>query len=189
MDRALLASLVLLNAGTALVACSGVSVTAEGAAGSHAGGGASGAVSPPGGGSAGAGGAPVLRPAQANLALSLQPTTGAVNCPVPGMTYVVGNPDGPTDVTPGDRLIDGEHGASIMCSVRGSGPYTFSGTIHAASSQNDPVTVTITNGVINADKRTGSATVSVITPATRWRLRQRRGGLPRDCGRSECQTR
>ena len=108
---------------------------------------------------------PVPRPPQGNATLSVQkPTTGTSNCPVPGKTYVVGNPKGPTTVAPGDRFIDGENGATIKCSVKGSGPFNFSGTIKASSTENDKVTITISNGVIGADKLTGTATVSVYTP-------------------------
>jgi hypothetical protein len=99
------------------------------------------------------------------MTISIQkPTTGTLNCPVPGKTYQVGNPKSPSPTDFGDRLIDGEHGASIKCSVHGSGPYTFSGTIKGTSSEKDPVTLTITSGVVNADKTTGTATVAVYTP-------------------------
>jgi len=108
---------------------------------------------------------PVPRPPQGNLTLSVQQAlTGPVNCPVPGKTYIVGNPSGPTAVDDGDRLIDGEHGASIKCSVHGGGPYTFSGTIKGLSSESDKVTFTITNGNVSADKATGTATIAVNTP-------------------------
>ena len=107
---------------------------------------------------------PVPRPAQGNVTVSIQkPTSGALNCPVPGKTYAVGNPKGPSPTNYGDRLIDGEHGATIKCSVTGSGPFSFSGTIKGSTAQSDQVTVTLTNGVINADKLTGTATVAVYT--------------------------
>jgi hypothetical protein len=106
---------------------------------------------------------PVPRPAQGNLTLSIQPPAGAGTCVMP-QTYVVGNPKGPNNAMAGDRLIDGEHGATIKCSVHGSGPFTFSATIKGLSSASDPVTLTITNGTINADKMAGTATVAVNTP-------------------------
>jgi hypothetical protein len=108
---------------------------------------------------------PVPRPPQGNLSLSIQkPTTGSQTCPVPGKTYVLGNPDGPNSAMPGDRLIDGENGATIKCSVKGGGPFNFSGTLKGTSSESDKVTMTISSGVINADKLTGTATVGVYTP-------------------------
>jgi len=107
---------------------------------------------------------PVPRPPQGNLKLSVQtPTTGSATCPVPGKTYIIGNPNAPDANQPGDRLIDGEHSATIKCSVKGSGPYTFSGTVQAVSSEHAKVTLTITNGMINADKLTGTATVGLFT--------------------------
>lgn len=113
---------------------------------------------------------PVPRPAQGDLKLSIQPPTGTGTCPVPGKTYEVAAPpnynppiaDGANPV-PGDRLIDGEHGASIKCSVHGSDSFTFSGTIKGLSSESDKVTFTITNGMINTDKKTGTATIAVNT--------------------------
>jgi hypothetical protein len=87
-----------------------------------------------------------------------------MSCPVFGKTYQVGNPDSPNADMLGDRFIDGENGATIKCSVKGSGPFNFSGTIKAASKESDQVTMTITNGVVNADKKGGTATVSVYTP-------------------------
>lgn len=97
--------------------------------------------------------------------------SGSASCPVPGKTYNVGNPKGPTTSPPdlvssaGDRFIDGESGATIKCSVKGSGPFTFSGTIQALSNpENDRVTLSISNWTINADKMTGTATISVNTP-------------------------
>ena len=112
---------------------------------------------------------PVPRPAQGNLNLSIQPAnTGS--CPVPGKTYVIAAPPNykaPTSsgvvITPGDRLIDGEHDATIKCSVHGSGSFTFSGTIKGLTKESERVTFTITNGVINTDKMTGTATIAVNT--------------------------
>jgi hypothetical protein len=120
---------------------------------------------------------PVPRPPQGNLTLSVQkPVSGALTCPVPGKTYVVGNPDGPNSSMAGDRLIDGENGATIKCSVKGSGPFNFSATIKARSSESDMVTLTITNGVINADKLTGTASVGVYTPQLAGTFTSTEGG-------------
>ncbi|HKO46231.1 MAG TPA: hypothetical protein VJV79_00825 [Polyangiaceae bacterium] len=101
------------------------------------------------------------RPAKGNLTLSVQQLMG---CPTFGKTYSVGNPAAPNDMMPGDRLIDGENGATIKCSVNGSGPFTFSASIQGRSTLNERVTMTIADGVINADKLNGTATVSVNTP-------------------------
>ena len=103
---------------------------------------------------------PVPRPAQGNLTLSIQQLMG---CPTPGKIYQVGNPGAPTEIDFGDPFIDGENGATIKCSVRGAGSFTFSGSIQARSKENDTVNLSMTNGVINADK-TGTATLSVFTP-------------------------
>jgi len=106
---------------------------------------------------------PVPRPPQASLMLSVQvgPTTG---CPVPGKIYQVGNPKPPSGTFAGDPFINGEHGATIKCSVKGGGPYTFSGSIQALSSESDRVTLTVTDGLVAADKLTGTATIAVNTP-------------------------
>ena len=107
---------------------------------------------------------PVPRPAQGGVTLSIEKSNAT--CPVPGKTYEVchSKGHGPTNAAAGDRLIDGESGASIKCSVKGNGPYSFSGNIHGLSTENELVTVTITNGVISADKTTGTGTVNVYTP-------------------------
>ena len=112
---------------------------------------------------------PVPRPAQGNLTLSIQPPTGTGNCPVPGTTYVIGNPKGPNNVPPspsaGDRLIDGEHGATIKCSVQGSSTFTFSGTIKGITNTtpSSKVSFQILSGSVNMDQMTGTATVAVNT--------------------------
>jgi len=164
MHQGGLFSALLVSAGTAIVGCSGHNVSADGTAGSHADGGTAG--SPTGShANGGAGGAAALRLAQGNLTLSVQKSTAAnSNCPTSGKTYVLGAPTGPSGVSAGDRLIDGENGSSIHCSVRGSGPYTFDGTISGTSSENATAKVTITNGVISADGQQGTATISVFTP-------------------------
>jgi hypothetical protein len=78
---------------------------------------------------------------------------------------VIGNPDGPNNAMAGDRLIDGEHGATINCSVHGSSSFTFSGKIkgQTKNTPSDNVALTITNGIINTDKMTGTATIAVNT--------------------------
>jgi hypothetical protein len=111
---------------------------------------------------------PVPLPAQG--AISLQ-VGGPAPCPVPGQIYPVGRlvnkvAQAPSDSDPGQSVVDGESGTSVSCSVHGGGPYTFSGSIHATSydEAKDPITVSFTNGVVNADKTTGTVTVSVFTP-------------------------
>ena len=108
---------------------------------------------------------PVPRPAQGNLTLSIQPPVGTGNCPVPGTTYVLGNPKGPNSVSAGDRLIDGEHGATIKCSVQGSSTFTFSATIKGITNTtpSSKVSLQMSSGVINMDRMTGTATVAVNT--------------------------
>jgi hypothetical protein len=108
---------------------------------------------------------PVPRPAQGNLTLSIQPPVGPGNCPVPGITYEIGNPKGPNTISPGDRLIDGEHAATIKCAVNGSSTFTFSGTVKGITNTtpSSKVAFQLTNGVINTDKMTGTATVAVNT--------------------------
>jgi hypothetical protein len=121
---------------------------------------------------------PVPLPAQG--AISLQVGGPSSTCPEPGNVYPVGrltsdpsDPTGkrkialaPSDSDPGQSVVDGESNTSITCSVRGSGPYTFSGSLRATSNDEgkDPITVTFSGGTVNADKKTGSVSVSVFTP-------------------------
>jgi len=121
----------------------------------------------------GAGGVHHAVPAQSNLTLVVQPATGA-RCPVAGQTYVLGDPEGPTAVSPGDRLVDGEQGATISCSVRGDGSYTFSGAIRGTTGQGDLVDVKMTDGSVTGE--TGSVTLSVVTPQLASRFTSTAGG-------------
>ena len=146
--------ILFVSAAAGLCACSGRYET-TGPADGHSSGGA-GADN---GGSAGA----EARRAQGNLRLNVHYADPAL-CPVTGKTYVVGDPQGPSSVAPGDRLIDGEHGATIKCSVRGRGPFEFSASIEAASSESDQVSLTFSQGLIDANGQTGSATLRVLTP-------------------------
>ncbi len=61
-------------------------------------------------------------------------------------------------------MIDGERGAKVKCSVQGNGPYSVSGTIQGLTPEGESVTLIIMNGVIDADKRAGSARITVNTP-------------------------
>src|SRR6478735_155689 len=163
MDRASRVSGLVIISGGLLVSCSGDNVSGRGAAdGGASGASATGGTAEHGGG---AGGARGSRAAQGNASLSIQPSSlGQAQCPVSGRTYVIGNPQGPNSTQPGDRLIDGENGAAIQCSVRGRGPFTFSGSIQATDRGGDTVTIAISNGVIDQDEQTGTATASVLTP-------------------------
>jgi len=88
---------------------------------------------------------------------------------------VLGDPRGPNTVSPGDRLVDGEQGASITCSVRGAGSsYTFSGAIRGATGQGDLVDLEMTDGSITG--QTGSVTLSVNTPQLASRFTSTAGG-------------
>lgn len=120
---------------------------------------------------------PVPLPAQAAVTLGLQgPLDDSTKCPVgAGKSYQVGakkkvgtviTVQAPNDVTPGASVIDGEGGVSVSCSVRkqADGSFKFNGSLSASSSENDPITVTIANGLINSDKVTGTGSVSVFTP-------------------------
>ena len=111
-------------------------------------------------------------------AISLQ--VGGPSCPVPGTVYPVGklktdpsDPTGkrkivqaPSDTDSGQSVVDGENNTKISCSVRGNGPFTFSGTLYATAYDEamDPIKVTLSNGVVNADKVTGTVDVQVFTP-------------------------
>lgn len=157
MKRAVWFSAVL--AGAITMACSSDKVSGSGAGGS------------PGDGTGGSGATAAAAGAllaEGNLTLMVQPptSTSAGNCPVPGRTYVIGNPKGPDRSSPGDRLTDGENGAKIKCSVTGSGPFAVSATIQGTTQETpaDRVSLIIKDGVIDADTQTGTASVSVFTP-------------------------
>ena len=104
---------------------------------------------------------PVPLPPQAGISISIQQQTG---CPVPGKTYEIGNPTPPSTLVFGDSAIDGNKGYKIKCAVRGTGPFTFSGSINGLSidSEHVPLTVDFAGGQVGADK-SGTATVTVLT--------------------------
>jgi hypothetical protein len=163
MNRAVLILVMLAGAGVFTGGCAGKSVSDSNTAGSGGSTQSSGGGSSAAGSAGSAAGSGHSRPAQGNLTLSIQPplSSDSGSCPVPGHTYVVGNPKGPNSVSPGDRLIDGEDGVIIECSVRGKGPYTISGTIQGNGT--DGVNLSITDGVIDTNDNTGTASVSVYT--------------------------
>lgn len=123
---------------------------------------------------------PVPRPAQGDLNLSVQtPSTGGGVCPVTGRTYVVAAPPkytAPTELDPGDRLIDGEHSSTIKCTVKGSSTYTFSGTITGNTAQTDRVNFSMSDGIVNMDKLTGTVSVGVFTTQFAATLQSPPGG-------------
>jgi hypothetical protein len=120
---------------------------------------------------------PVPLPAQG--AISLQVGGPTSTCPEPGNVYPVGklvndpsDPTGkrkkalaPSESDPGQSVVDGEGGTKISCSVRGKGPFTFSGSLQATSADEakDLITITFSNGVVNEDKTTGTVSVQVFT--------------------------
>jgi hypothetical protein len=111
---------------------------------------------------------PVPLPAQGAITLSVRLPTSSVNgtCPDSGTTYYVGAPAAPTTANPGNSLVDGDKGAHIGCSVKGSGGgFAFSGSLAANTTQGDPypVTVTFSNGVVDASGN-GTANIGVYTP-------------------------
>jgi hypothetical protein len=121
---------------------------------------------------------PVPLPAQG--AISLQVGGPSSTCPEPGNIYPVGrlvndpsDPTGkhkiaqaPSETDPGHSVVDSEGDTKVSCSVRGKGPFTFSGSIHATSNDEakDPIAVTFQNGVVMPDMKTGTVDVSVFTP-------------------------
>jgi len=114
---------------------------------------------------------PVPLPAQGAISLSVQKPITSVNgstCPESGHVYDVSDGNRPpSESTPGESVIDGEGGAKVSCSVRKSGTsYVFSGSFSGTTSSAPiyPITVSFRDGVINADKVTGTANVSVYTP-------------------------
>jgi len=121
------------------------------------------------GGSAGAGGSgSAVLPAQGAVSLFVGPPAVRANgssCPESGQTYDVGAPGVPSTSSPGDSVVDGESGAVISCSVRGSGTYAFSGSLSASTIEvsHYPINIAFSDGAIAADG-TGTATVSVFTP-------------------------
>ncbi len=107
---------------------------------------------------------PVPLPSKGAVTLSIRSVNvNAMSCPFTAKTYLIGSP-APTSFEPGESVVDGDHGAAVSCSVQGSGPYTFSGSLAAATSEGQPITVTLTGGTVDADKATGTVGVSIYTP-------------------------
>jgi hypothetical protein len=100
-------------------------------------------------------------------------TVGAASPAVPGkacnvttLTKTVPDRDpmspfeGPTNMDPGVRIIDGEDNSKISCTVKGSGTFSV-----AASIQYGSLGFTILGGSVTAGG-TGTATVTLYTPET-----------------------
>lgn len=112
---------------------------------------------------------PVPPPAQAGLRLSLGNASPAIpgkSCPVPALTKTVPDVDpnnlmeGPTTSDPGVRVIDGESGSKISCTVKGNGTFSIAANIAYGG-----LTFRILDGTVTAGG-TGTASVSVYTPET-----------------------
>ena len=112
-------------------------------------------------GGVGQGGSAGALPAQGAVTLQFGSTPSST-CPEPAKTDLVGNP-APSANDPGNSVIDGQNGASISCSVRGSGPFTFSGSLHANDNENNPIAVSFTDGQVGTDKTNGTVTLNVFT--------------------------
>ena len=92
-----------------------------------------------------------------------------MSCPITAKVYQVydkGTPDATATSSSetGATVVDGDKGSSISCSVQGTGPFTFSGSLAAVTTESEPITVTFTNGTVDANKSTGTVDVAVYTP-------------------------
>ena len=114
---------------------------------------------------------PVPLPAQGAISLSVGKPTTAVSqmtCPDSGHSYTVysGSVE-PSKNSPGESVINGDNGSSISCSVRASGGgFAFSGSFTGVTKDSNhyPITVSFSDGVVDANKVSGTASVSVLTP-------------------------
>jgi hypothetical protein len=110
---------------------------------------------------------PAPLPAQGGVTVSIhQPDTAVqgMMCPISPTQYQMGDPAAPTTISAGDRLIDGQKGASITCSVQsnGSNTFSFSGNLHAVNTKTTPsqvVTINFDSGTIAAN---GTGTANVL---------------------------
>jgi hypothetical protein len=102
-------------------------------------------------------------PAQGSVSFDVSnlkaPGNGAA-CPVASHSYQFGMP---TTTDPGTRLISGQNGVLISCSVKGSSDFKFSASLLGEASGGDTIAITFTDGVFGADF-SGTATVAVSTP-------------------------
>jgi len=77
--------------------------------------------------------------------------------------YQIGAPQAPSQTDPGASVVSGDGGSQISCTVKGQGPFSFSGSLHATTGQGDPISISFANGTIGADY-TGTADVGVYSP-------------------------
>ena len=108
---------------------------------------------------------PVPPPAQGAFKASVKPSSPAPlgkSCPTSAYTYDVPIvlDTKPAEVLDEDnythKIIDGESGASVSCTVKGGSTFTFSGKISMGDRG-----LSISNGTIGADKK-GTAQITVI---------------------------
>jgi hypothetical protein len=91
---------------------------------------------------------PVPPPAQGSLSVSVGPPFAGGACPSTGFNQKISLGDGPDHRKndPGDRVIDGQDGASASCRVVGGGTsFNFSGSLERLSNA-FTVTGTVTKG-------------------------------------------
>jgi len=104
--------------------------------------------------------------AQGALSVTVEevlPSIAGKTCPSPGVAYEIGAPDPPTQVNPGESVVNGQAGTAITCSVTGQGQFAFSGSLHAITARGDTVSINFSNGSI-AEDGTGSADVTFYSP-------------------------
>jgi hypothetical protein len=107
---------------------------------------------------------PVPLPSQGSVSLNIMSVAvSGMSCPTTAKVYQIGSP-APTTTDPGQSVVDGDKGSSVSCSVQGSGPYTFSGSLTGITSEGQPISLTLNNGTVDANKSTGTVNVNVSTP-------------------------
>ena len=105
---------------------------------------------------------PVAPPAQGAMEIRIYPPSnaGANKCSLPAHVKILsGNPTDtakPSKTEPGERLIDGQDGASVKCTVSGGGSFSVS-----ASVLKDPVSFGMSASI---NGTTGTGSVSEYDP-------------------------
>jgi hypothetical protein len=142
-----------------LAACAGHSDESNGS------GGVANTAGSSGNGASGAGGNLHALPAQGAVTASVgQPTVHVDQMTCPAIqTYQVGAPQAPTATDPGESVVSGDAGASISCTVKGNGTFSFSGSLHAPTGTGDLVSIVFSNGTVAPDF-TGTADITFYTP-------------------------
>ena len=113
---------------------------------------------------------PVPLPSQGAVSLNIKSVAvNEMSCPLTAKLYQVYDTGtagftAPSSSNPGNSVVDGDSGASVSCSVQGSGPFTFSGSLTGNTSEHQKITVTLSNGTVDANKSTGTVNVNVYTP-------------------------